>query len=284
MISRNALREQFGKRLAETRARKGMSGRQLAPFVGVQQSAVSKIERGRLIPSREYLEKFARALKLSAQERGEIFTLADSLLQRTHRVQLGREGEFTRIQRLVSSLDYAELRMLQVSVVPGPLQTPAYARAIFFGAPPSRREHPDLDRDLDAALAERRKQSTRLDDPRRRLSFLIHESALRTRTCAPRAMAAQLRHLGDLSQDGKADLGLIPSSLEYQKLGLEPPQNSFDLYDDKLLAVDIYAGWLNFWDESMIADYRAYFDRLRAVAAVGEAFRRELDRIARDSE
>jgi transcriptional regulator with XRE-family HTH domain len=282
MIRRNIFRELLGQRLAELRVQRGVSGRQLAPRLGVQQPALVKVERGKLIPSTQYLTKFARALKLSPAERDEIFTLADSLLHKTHRVQLGREGEFTRLQRLVSALDYRELRVFQMNLVPGPLQTEAYSRALFLTDPPDGKEQPRVEADLESALKERRKQTDRLSHAHRRFVFLIHENALRTRICPAKTMTSQLRHLVEVSRRKNVEIGLVPASHDYRVAQLEAPLNSFDLFDDALLTLDIYKGWLHFWSPDMISEYKTYFERLRSSALFGDALARAIEKIIRE--
>lgn len=62
------LKESFGQRLARIRKEKGYTQVQLAKKVGIIQVLISDYERGRLRPYHEMIARFARALKVSADE------------------------------------------------------------------------------------------------------------------------------------------------------------------------------------------------------------------------
>jgi len=56
------LREQFGKRLKQLRAQKGLTQEELAEAVGVSTDFISLVERGQRAPSFKNLERLAEVL------------------------------------------------------------------------------------------------------------------------------------------------------------------------------------------------------------------------------
>lgn len=67
------MRERIGQQVAELRARRGMTLRQLAEKSGVSSQNITKIEHGRYNVSIDILDKVASALgaQLEIEERGE---------------------------------------------------------------------------------------------------------------------------------------------------------------------------------------------------------------------
>jgi len=62
------LREQFGKRLKQLRAQKGLTQEELAEAVGVSTDFISLMERGQRAPSFENLERLAEVFEVKVSE------------------------------------------------------------------------------------------------------------------------------------------------------------------------------------------------------------------------
>lgn len=261
MANQNTLRRQFGSRLAQLRQARGLTSRGLAPLLGITQGTLSKLENGKHLPSPELLQALARALRLTATQRAELRELASAALTRLHRVQFRHEAAYAQIQKAVTAVDYHDRRVLQLSLIPGPLQTEGYARALFTAVA-------DATSDVDAAVAERLKQAERVEDPARHFQFLIHEAALRTRIGAPRVMARQIERVEAVMDLEHVEVGVLPMSVDYPRLGLEPPQSGFDLFDAELLTVDLNGCWLTVEDRISVRHYSDYFDALWTRAAL----------------
>jgi hypothetical protein len=102
--------------------------------------------------------------------------------------------------------DAEDIRLTEVEVVPGLLQTEAYARALFeealpFGGPT----------DVDGAVKSRleRQQILDRDDPPM-LSCILTESCIRRMVGGRQVMAEQLRHLAALAGQPRIQLQLRP--------------------------------------------------------------------------
>ena len=92
-------------------------------------------------------------------------------------------------------------------------------------------------------------------------------------------MREATRYLVEVSRLKNVEIGLIPAAHDYRSAQLEAPLNSFDLFDDALLTLDIYKGWLHFWSPDMISEYKTYFERLRSSALFGDALARAIEKI-----
>jgi transcriptional regulator with XRE-family HTH domain len=279
MISRSILREQLGKKLGAIRNREKVSGRKLAFLLGVRQSTISKLENGKLNPSDEFLNNFIRIFHLNDEEADELRELIEKVSDRLHRIKIGKDAEFTRMQKLVSALEYDELRMFQMSLIPGPLQTRAYTHAIFFTDVPTTYNELAIKSDLETAMHERIEQTKKLYNFDKKFTFLIHENALRTRVCLQKQAIDQIEHIKLVSQQPHIEVGIIPWYVNYFDLNLEVPQSNFDLYDNKLLSIQLDVGFVNIWDEELIEQYNQYFLKLKRAAVFKNALYDELDRI-----
>lgn len=286
MVSKthNVWREEFGRRLAGLRESRQLSGRALAKKLKISQSKLSKLETGKLIASREFLEAFADVLTLSRTERNDLFIRAEVLLQEFNRFDVSRRGEFSKTQRAISVLGYQTLRVFQVSLVPGLLQTKEYVDAVFSSAKlsPFLPAGGDVDKDLRQAIKERLRQQENLNKKDKRFAFLIHESALRTRVCSDKEMVAQLRHLKSFVGRENVEVGVIPWRANLPVLGVEFPMHSFDIFDETLVSVELFVGTLDIWDPAAVKEYVYLFSSLRKAAVYGQLMQEELDRIAED--
>lgn len=253
-------RRQFGRHVARLRTSRQIAAPALAPLLGITQPTLSKIEHGKLLPSRQVLERLVQALELTSRERNELFERAEAMLGLLHRVELAHEQGYARIQKLVSLLEFETFSCFRLSLVPGPLQTDSYVRALFCpgGARPTT--------DVRRAIRERLKQARRLKNPSRRYRFLLHEGALRVRVAPPNVMAEQLRHVEEVTSLHHVDVRVLRESVDYHELAIEPPQSSFDLFDRDLLAVDLNGCWLNLEDRTTLDRYGSYFEALWTAA------------------
>ncbi|MEU2035115.1 helix-turn-helix domain-containing protein [Nocardia amamiensis] len=100
-----------------------------------------------------------------------------------------------------------ELAIYQPLVVPGLLQTLDYARAMDRTYFPN-----DTDDEIDRRVHVRLRRQNVYTRQRRpaKLVVVLHEAALRVLVGTPRVMAAQLRHLADVSTLDNVELRILP--------------------------------------------------------------------------
>lgn len=274
MATQNMARRQFGRRLAQFRQAHGYTGRGLAPELGITQGTLSKLENGKHLPSDKLLGALGKALRLTRDEQEELRALASAATTRLHRVQFRHEAAYTQIQRVVSAVEYQERRVLQLSLVPGLLQTRRYAQALFSAVS-------DSAADVKGAVAERRAQARQLRSASRQFRFLIHEAALRSPVGDNETMRQQLDHLEQAMAREHVQIGVLPLATDYAGQRLEPPQSGFDLFDDTLLTIDLNGCWLNVEDAAAVHQYSEYFEALWTRAALRDNHCRGVLRAAR---
>ncbi|MEU8583708.1 DUF5753 domain-containing protein [Streptomyces abikoensis] len=114
-----------------------------------------------------------------------------------------------------SLLDLAEaehhatgIRVAQAITVPGLLQTPEHARAIFREFVPALMPH-----EVEYRVSHRiKRQQILFRDPPPPYTAVIHEAALRMRFGGPETANAQLAHLLDMSERDNIHIVVIPFS------------------------------------------------------------------------
>jgi hypothetical protein len=156
-------------------------------------------------------------------------------------------------------------------LIPGALQTAAYARAVFSSG--------DLDADeVDARTASRLQRGTLLADPHRRYTFITTYGALGWRSGTPETMARQIDHLADVSQRPNIRLGVVPWGTEANTY----PSSGFEVYDGRTVVVGSPSGTRFHNNPDDVAHYLTMFAALEKIAVFGDEARAVLGRAAAD--
>lgn len=267
-------RNRLGERIRELRKRGNVTGQELADRLGLSQSKISKIENGKLRPTRDFITQFAKALGLSKGETQNLLAQAEIFLTEFDPWRWDDKDAIEKKQQAVSQLEESahHSRSFQSLVIPGLLQTQDYAEAVIT--------HVDLARtaNIDAAVRSRMQRQKILARKKRCFSFLISESVLRTRICDTSTMVAQIEHLASIESLGNVSLGLIPWSARYPRI----PVTSFDIFDDKLVTIETLSGEVTVWESRAIGLYLEVFEALTGVALTGDELAVTMDRIANE--
>jgi hypothetical protein len=110
-------------------------------------------------------------------------------------------------------------------LIPGLLQTPAYARAVCRAYQPTAREE-----SIEELVAARMERTRLLDDPTDLLLWaVVDEAALRRVTGGREVMAEALRHIAGLGRRGRAIV--LTDKLPPESLPPEPPRHPFRLLE-----------------------------------------------------
>lgn len=173
--------------------------------IGASQGTVYRIEHGRTVPSVKQVRLWLDAVGevVTADERRRIVELAESVQSEVRGWDelLGRDGH---AQREAAQLEAvaASVRNFQPTVVPGLLQTPEYARAVFSVG---------RTRDVDAAVAARVARQRVLYEPGRAFAFLVAEQVLRWPIGGREVLAAQLDRIVSLARLNTVTFGVLPA-------------------------------------------------------------------------
>ncbi|MEO3859068.1 helix-turn-helix transcriptional regulator [Acrocarpospora sp. B8E8] len=217
-----ARRLRLAATLRRLRDLSGLSGRELAHRVQISQSKVSRIESGVTMPSLPEVQRWAEAVDAPLDTRERLADLTQAAVYESHAWRTALQGKphlQDDFQERESSVRL--VRNFQCAVIPGLLQTAAYARAVFaMSVLPYEKE------DLAAATASRLFRQEALYEGDRRFDFLITEAALRWRPSSPAQLLAQWDRLASVSTLDNVSIGLIPHGRQSTVL----PLHGFVIY------------------------------------------------------
>ncbi|GGP01701.1 helix-turn-helix domain-containing protein [Nonomuraea glycinis] len=188
-------RAEFGIYLREYRMTAGRRQKELAAMLGWSVSKISMVERGQ----RTADEAFARAADTALGAEGGLLARWRETVEHSSRwpVWLARLAEIEQ--------EAATLRLWQPLIVPGMLQTPEYARAIFRGKPATTSE--EVEQNV-AARMERQRVLQRDNGP---TAWVILDEVVLNRPIGSEAvMAEQMAHLVALDEHPRINVRVLP--------------------------------------------------------------------------
>ncbi|MFE9257460.1 helix-turn-helix domain-containing protein [Streptomyces sp. NPDC006879] len=216
-------RRKLGEELRTLRDRAGLTSGEAALLAGWHQSKISRIETGRSGVKPTDVRLLLDAYGVGGgPERALLEALAGSA------DDSGRSRQWWHEYRGLLPEEYRDFisleaqarsaRTVELAVVPGLLQTPAYARAVTRAALGGLPD-PKVEALVEVRLA---RQSVLRSDPPIRLSAVLDEAVLRRQVGGPEVMAEQLRFLGEVGQLTHVRIQVLPFSVGGH-LGLTGP-------------------------------------------------------------
>ncbi|RZU48582.1 transcriptional regulator with XRE-family HTH domain [Krasilnikovia cinnamomea] len=253
-------------RLRELRVQAGKQQQEIAAITGWSHSKVSRIESGRTKPSADDIRRWITAVN-GPRELAD--TLVDVLVdaESEHRswksaMRAGQEpvqaGYLELARRSHTIKDF------ELTAVPGMLQTPAYARAMFDEMV---RLHQLTVADVDKALTARLERQELLYTDRR-FEFLLAQPVLEWLLCPPSVMRAQLTRLLPVIAMPNVRFGILPTGVRLRRI----PQNTTAAFigdDETVVAVETFATDIHYYG-TQAAQFVAAIDELWADAVEGE--------------
>ncbi|MFH8515325.1 Scr1 family TA system antitoxin-like transcriptional regulator [Streptomyces gelaticus] len=186
----------FGAVVQALREHAGLSRTELGDLVQYSKHTVESVELGRRMPDEEFVERAEGALGNTGALRKAAGHLS--------RGEVGLAAWFrrwARLERKAVSLCTYECRL-----VPGLLQSEAYARAVFEGTIPLRTDG-ELEDQLTARMERQRMMRER---PRVPFSFIVEEHVFRRRFGDAEAMRALVDHVLERSNPRNVTLQVVP--------------------------------------------------------------------------
>lgn len=173
-----------------------------------------------------------------------------------------------------------ELRFFQPLVIPGLLQAADYARSVYRAYAPE-----DPDSSIDMRVELRMQRRTRLLQRRwtASLEFLLHENVLHTVVGSSRIMAAQCRHIADMSTRENLSVRVVPFAAGLPTGGVVPPFIVLDFPDSEPSVVHTEGaiGSMTFEDPDDVERFRSHYEKLRNVTLDEVCSRDRIRKIAR---
>ncbi|GAA2141235.1 helix-turn-helix transcriptional regulator [Streptomyces synnematoformans] len=186
-------RQKYGEELRLRRLAKGMTQDALAEVVVCSPTLISHFEAGRRLPRMEDAQRIDKALSTDG-----FFARWLVNLEGRYADHFSEAAELEQLAVVIK--EFAAL------AVPGLLQTPDYARALFRAAQPNH----TMD-ELDRRVVNRIERARLLDDPRSPTVWTVLDEAVIRRVVGGReVMADQLEHILGLAETGRIRLHAIP--------------------------------------------------------------------------
>ena len=274
-----ARQERLGTELRKLRERAGLTAREVAQLLEVDQAKVSHLEAGRVSVSEERIRRLAS--HCACDDRPLVEAL---VMMATERVRGWWEEHRGVLPRGFLDLAEAEfhaesVRMVRIADIPGIMQTEAHARSLFGYTVPEL--SPD---ELEARVAHRVQRRAVLNRcPPPVLQAVIHEAALRMQVGGASTAREQLALLLELSELPTVEIRVIPFSSSsfagpgcsmYYLTGPVPQLDTVHL-DTPLKGVFLDA-------EAQLRRYRTLFHKIRAVSLAPRESRDLISRAAKD--
>jgi transcriptional regulator with XRE-family HTH domain len=186
----------FAEELRAQREAAGLTQAQLAKLMGYSESVIAKLETCRTIPSPQHAAQADEALRLP----GTFRRLRQAMLNRSYE---------SWVRALLEMEDRATvLRWWEPLVVPGLLQTEAYARAMIRAGRPG-----DSDAEVEQMVIARISRQAiwdRKDPPPPMLFAVLGEAILRQRVGDAQIMRDQLAHLAEMAGNPRVSVQVLP--------------------------------------------------------------------------
>ncbi|MFE2916317.1 helix-turn-helix domain-containing protein [Kitasatospora indigofera] len=242
----------FGVQLRRSREALGLTQAQLAKQLGYDHTSVCYIELAKRAPT----AKFARLADEALQTGG---TLVLMWWQHKHTALIEGFPEFAEHEARAT-----EIRLFEIGLVPGLLQTPAYAAADLAG-PVSRGEitAEQAEERLNFRLA-RQQILQRPQAPQ--MYVALDESVIRWQLGGPGVLSNQLRHLEELAELPNVIIQVVPFTMGALR-SLPSAVTLLTLPDQSRLAYTetLHRGFLE-RDRETVAKWGRRYDRLQVDA------------------
>ncbi|MEV6079721.1 helix-turn-helix transcriptional regulator [Streptomyces sp. NPDC052069] len=265
--SAQAAREIVAQRLRDLRRAAGLTVVELATRCGWHHAKTSRIENARTAPTATDIRLWCRTLGVDEQADDLIAQSLHAESMYTEWRHRTRSGLKQLQDSAVTFFHQTELfRVYSSSLVPGLLQTEGYAAAVL-GMSARFRDLP-VDDSAEAARA-RVERSHIIHERGHRFVLLVEEAVLHYRIGDADAMAAQLGHLLTAGALPAVSLGIIPTVAHREQW----PRETFHVYDDTLVSVELISAQVRITQPSEIALYAKAFEQMRRTAVYGAAAR-----------
>ncbi|MET9967112.1 helix-turn-helix transcriptional regulator [Streptomyces sp. NPDC006356] len=237
-----------------------------------EDAGVTQVELGaRVFVSGGYIGQFEQAIRkpqLDVAQRIDVALQTDGIFERMWRklIKEERYAEYfahaAELERLATSIcDWAP------AVIPGLLQTPGYARAIYLSSNPLA-----TDEYIEDMVSLRMDRAEILKDATRPVYWaLLHEAVLRIPVGSPSVMAQQLEHIAAVVRRREALVQVLPFSAgAHPHMGKMMTLMEFDDAPPTAYTEGVLSGNL-LDDPAVVKRARTDYDLLRAAALSPDA-------------
>jgi transcriptional regulator with XRE-family HTH domain len=269
-------RQELADRLREVRLEAGLTARALSAEAGWHEAKTSRIESAKQAPGEDDIRTWCRVCRspnraidlIAASRAADSAYIEWRRMNRTGMRHL-QENKRPLYERTTSFKVYCS------TVMPGLVQTPAYATALLSSIS-TFRETPN---DVEDAVAARMSRNHVLGGPGKRFVILVEEAVLRYGVGNSEAMSTQLGHLLGVTALPGVRLGIIPFSASERHMWIV---ESFNVFDDATVHVELLSALVTVTAPGEIVVYLRAFDQLARLAVYGSEARSLVSRAISD--
>jgi hypothetical protein len=259
-------REQLAERLRDIRLDARLTARALSVAAGWHEAKTSRIEASKQAPTEDDIRTWCRACgaERAVPDLIAASRLADSMYLEWRKLQ---PAGIRRLREMHVPL-FERTRLFKAycsAVVPGFLQTPAYARALLSAISAFR----GTPNDVQDAVAARMSRNRVVRSGNHWFTAVVEEAVLRQQAGSAEIQVAQLAYLLEAMQLPAVSLGVIPFSASGRPVW---PLEAFSVFDDKRVIVELLSAQVTVTAPSEIVLYLRAFEKLADLAVYdGEA-------------
>lgn len=265
-------RDELSRTLRQLRIDAGLSGIEAAQRAGLSQPTISRWERGLFVPSPEDVATLAHVYDASVAMRRQLVQMTEDLRAEFTSARVVMHRGAGAAQRRIGRIEATSERVatFHPTMVPGLLQTEAYARTVFSQGITGAA--------LDEMVTARLDRQRLLTEPGRHFDQVLPEGALRWHADGPSVMVNQIDHIADVAKLPGVRIGVIPWTTPVRVF----PLHGFDIYDRRAAIVGTWTATALLTDQRDVTRYLHLFQELQNLAAFGAAATEILARIADD--
>ncbi|MFY1595928.1 helix-turn-helix domain-containing protein [Micromonospora sp. WMMD737] len=266
-------RRWLGREIRRLREEHGVTGESIARALGFPRQQISALENGRLGPDIDLVSGICDYLAVGVNRRAAIVDAAADGWARGWWVadaeRMGiRQATYADLESGTETItEYA------ISLIPGLLQTPAFANARLRSEPG---RHGDRFDPAAAVAARARRQSLVLAVGGPQYAAVIDESAIRRRAADPVVVAEQLRHVVAVcTNNPSVVVQVLPADTSIR--GHSAPRSAYSIYryrdahGSQAVAVDTLTRDMIHTDPDELDPYVSLHGRLKAAALSAES-------------
>ncbi|MFG1669109.1 helix-turn-helix domain-containing protein [Streptomyces sp. Y7] len=265
--SRQAAWEFFGAELKRRRENAGITQVELGSRVFVSGGYIGQFEQAIRKPQRDVAERIDEALQ------------TDGIFERLWR-KLIKEQRYAEYFAHAAELERLATRICDwaPAVVPGLLQTPAYARAIYLASNPLA-----TDQYIEQMVGLRQERAQILSDAARPVYWaILHETVLRVPVGSSAVMAEQLDHVATMVRERKVLVQALPFSAgAHPQMGKMMTLMRFEDAPPTAYTEGVFSGSL-LDDPAVVNQTQADYDLLRGAALSLDASLALIESVAED--
>lgn len=258
-------RQAIADRLREIMRDAGLNNRELARQAGWDETKCSRLIHARTQPSDADIRAWCTVCGVPEEIPNLIAASRNAENAYVEWRRVNRSVKHLQELRLALYEETTLFRFYCSTVIPWPLQTPGYMRALIASGTEFRRTGAtDIEEGVQARVA--RQERYLGPGSHRRCAMIIEESVLYSRVGDDDVRREQLLHLLTGMQQANLSFGIVPMSVPRPLASKE----TFSIYDESRVFVELLSAAVTITAPREVELYVRYFAELAAVAAHGD--------------